>query len=161
MNLKEIYTETNGKRHEIKQDTATKKYFNFYEVEHDKNGRTLAQFASGLFNTLEQARREMKKHRPNAKKIDKDILKFKNFCKKHNLKEGTAEALTKYRTTQENAQKHYKRAKAKAQAEAVEISHKINLCCMSWGEILETQTKFEKLGKKYGLLKEFRINGIC
>ena len=32
---------------------------------------------------------------------------------------------------------------------------------MSWGELFEWQQHFEKLGKRYGLLKEFRENGIC
>ena len=34
-------------------------------------------------------------------------------------------------------------------------------CLYSWGEVAEWQSKFEKLGKRYGLLREFRENGIC
>lgn len=32
---------------------------------------------------------------------------------------------------------------------------------MSWGELFEWQQHFENLGKRYGLLKEFRENGVC
>ena len=31
----------------------------------------------------------------------------------------------------------------------------------SWGELMEWQVYFEKLGRRYGLLAEFRENGIC
>ena len=30
----------------------------------------------------------------------------------------------------------------------------------SYGELAEVQKRFEKLGKRYGLLREFRENGI-
>jgi hypothetical protein len=32
---------------------------------------------------------------------------------------------------------------------------------MSWGELAYWQEYFEKLGKRYGLLTEFRENCIC
>ena len=32
---------------------------------------------------------------------------------------------------------------------------------LSWGELLYFQNLFEKYGKRYGLLKEFRENLIC
>lgn len=31
----------------------------------------------------------------------------------------------------------------------------------SWGELAEWGDYFRKMGKRYGLLKEFRENGIC
>lgn len=31
----------------------------------------------------------------------------------------------------------------------------------SWGELAEWQEYFYKMGKRYGLLKEFKENGIC
>lgn len=31
---------------------------------------------------------------------------------------------------------------------------------IGWGELAEQQRKMEKLGKRYGLLKEFKENGI-
>ena len=32
---------------------------------------------------------------------------------------------------------------------------------LSWGEYCEISAWFEKMGKRYGLLREFRENGIC
>lgn len=31
----------------------------------------------------------------------------------------------------------------------------------SWGELYEAAAFFEKLGRRFGLLREFRENGIC
>ncbi len=31
----------------------------------------------------------------------------------------------------------------------------------SWGELAEWQSYFERIGRRYGLLSEFRENGIC
>ena len=31
----------------------------------------------------------------------------------------------------------------------------------SWGELADFTSYFYKMGKRYGLLKEFRENGIC
>ena len=33
--------------------------------------------------------------------------------------------------------------------------------CLSYGELAEWGDYFRKLGKRYGLLKEFKENGIC
>ena len=33
--------------------------------------------------------------------------------------------------------------------------------CLSYEELAESSEYFSKLGKRYGLLKEFRENGIC
>lgn len=32
---------------------------------------------------------------------------------------------------------------------------------ISWGELAEETAEFERLGRRYGLLTEFRENGIC
>ena len=32
---------------------------------------------------------------------------------------------------------------------------------LSWGDVAEIGTWFEKYGRRYGLLEEFRENGIC
>lgn len=40
------------------------------------------------------------------------------------------------------------------QKEAAEIS-------MSYSELAEAQSYFERLGRRYGLLREFHENGIC
>ncbi len=31
----------------------------------------------------------------------------------------------------------------------------------SWEEHMEITQRFERLGRRYGLLREFRVNGIC
>lgn len=56
----------------------------------------------------------------------------------------------------------YKINKAKAIDEAIEWQSKMwgGEISPSYGELWETQQRFTKLGKRYGLLKEFRENGI-
>ena len=55
----------------------------------------------------------------------------------------------------------YQKAKEKARNEAIEWQ--LDFCNhnYSWGELSEFQSYFENLGKRYGLLREFRENGIC
>ena len=48
-------------------------------------------------------------------------------------------------------------AREKAIAWQLENSNK----CLSYGELADYADYFRKLGKRYGLLKEFRENGIC
>lgn len=59
----------------------------------------------------------------------------------------------KYMTT-------YQRRKEKVRNEAIEWQ--LDFCNhnYSYEELQKIQTKFEKLGKRYGLLEEFRENGI-
>ena len=54
----------------------------------------------------------------------------------------------------------YSEKKAKLREEAVEWQHDFSEHCYSYGELAEKQAYFEKEGKKYGLLKEFKENGI-
>lgn len=55
----------------------------------------------------------------------------------------------------------YQRAKQKARDKAVEWQ--VNFCEQnySFGELVAWQEYFERLGRTYGLLTEFRENGIC
>lgn len=55
---------------------------------------------------------------------------------------------------------NYQINKQKAQNQAAEWQHKAANTCQSYGELLEASNKFYKLGKRYGLIKEFRENGI-
>ena len=54
----------------------------------------------------------------------------------------------------------YQKAKAAAREKAVEFS----LTCwdrdLFYAELAEIGNKFERLGRRYGLLREFRENGI-
>lgn len=56
----------------------------------------------------------------------------------------------------------YKKGKERLQLKAIEwqLSQTYYEKGYSWGEIAEIQAYFEKQAKRYGLLKEFRENGI-
>ena len=55
----------------------------------------------------------------------------------------------------------YQLNKAKAQDKAIQWQLEFSEHNYSYGELYEFGVYFEKLGKRYGLLKEFRENGIC
>ena len=54
----------------------------------------------------------------------------------------------------------YKYKKGQAREKAIQWQREFNEYNYSWGELYEYGIYFEKLGKRYGLLKEFRENGI-
>ena len=57
--------------------------------------------------------------------------------------------------------KTYQQLKEAAREAAIDWqdwSHEQNL---SYGELAEALERFEKLGRRYGLLREFRENAIC
>lgn len=54
----------------------------------------------------------------------------------------------------------YAEKKAKLREEAVSWQHDFSRHNYSYGELAEKQAYFEKEGKKFGLIKEFRENGI-
>lgn len=60
--------------------------------------------------------------------------------------------------------KTYKDRKEIARQKAIEWTEEYftseNAPSISWGELIEWGNHFRKLGKRYGLLKEFRENGI-
>lgn len=55
----------------------------------------------------------------------------------------------------------YQIKKEEAREEAVAWQLKNCDKCLSYGELAYYGEYFRKLGKRYGLLKEFRENGIC
>ena len=55
----------------------------------------------------------------------------------------------------------YQKAKAQAREMAVEFSNNQGDMTLSWAECAEIGNKFERMGRRYGLLREFRENGIC
>ena len=57
--------------------------------------------------------------------------------------------------------KNYTERKASLEDLAIEYSNNAGETCLSYGELAEIGNFFEKNGKRYGLLKEFRENGIC
>ncbi len=54
----------------------------------------------------------------------------------------------------------YQRAKKRARDKAMEWQTTFNEHNYSYEELVERQEHFEKLGRRYGLLAEFRENGI-
>ena len=55
----------------------------------------------------------------------------------------------------------YLKGKARAREKAIEHQYNFVNTTMSWAEYADHCEYFYKLGKRYGLLKEFRDNGIC
>lgn len=55
---------------------------------------------------------------------------------------------------------YYQRSKEIIRQAAIDWQKSFESCLYSCEEIVEWQNKFEKLGKRYGLLTEFRENGI-
>lgn len=54
----------------------------------------------------------------------------------------------------------YQMNKEEARNKAIEWQSHFSDESYSWGELLRFQEYFTKLGKRYGLLREFRENGI-
>lgn len=54
----------------------------------------------------------------------------------------------------------YQRAKEQARNEAIEWQLSFDGKCLSWSELAYYNDYFSKLGKRYGLVKEFKENGI-
>ena len=56
--------------------------------------------------------------------------------------------------------KTYRERKEAAREQAIEFQLSHGDHSYSWGELATLGSYFEKMGKRYGLLKEFRENGI-
>lgn len=56
---------------------------------------------------------------------------------------------------------NYQKNKARIEEEAREWQLDFSNHNYSWGELAEWGDYFYKMGKRYGLLTEFRENGIC
>jgi hypothetical protein len=56
---------------------------------------------------------------------------------------------------------NYQIVKENARQKAIDWQDCSRETSMSWGELAYWQEYFEKLGKRYGLLTEFRENCIC
>lgn len=54
----------------------------------------------------------------------------------------------------------YRARKLQARQEAIDYQSEAGERCLSYSELAERTNYFERLGKRYGLLKEFRENGI-
>ena len=54
----------------------------------------------------------------------------------------------------------YQRRKEQVREEAREWQFSFSEESCSWSEVAEAGQRFERLGRRYGLLREFRENGI-
>lgn len=59
------------------------------------------------------------------------------------------------------AKKSYQQLKSEAREQAIDWQYETAEQNLSYGELAEAGEYFEKLGRRYGLLQEFRENGIC
>lgn len=55
----------------------------------------------------------------------------------------------------------YQQKKEQAREQAIDWQYETAEQNLSYGELAEAGEYFEKLGRRYGLLQEFRENGIC
>lgn len=55
---------------------------------------------------------------------------------------------------------NYQNKKAQLRQEAIEWQISFSASNQSYAEMLKAQERFQKLGKRYGLTKEFKENGI-
>ena len=55
----------------------------------------------------------------------------------------------------------YARSKSELREQAIDDQRHASECCLSYGELAYFGDYFTKLGKRFGLLKEFKENGIC
>lgn len=55
----------------------------------------------------------------------------------------------------------YQQKKEQAREQAIDWQDETAEQNLSYGELAEAGEYFEKLGRRYGLLQEFRENGIC
>lgn len=55
----------------------------------------------------------------------------------------------------------YQEMKEKVRNEAIDWQYDFENHSYSWGELAFWADHFERLGRRYGLLTEFRENGIC
>lgn len=54
----------------------------------------------------------------------------------------------------------YTREKARARERAMQLQADLSESTISYAELAEIQTKLEKLGIQYGLIREFKENGL-
>ena len=86
----------------------------------------------------------------------------RDLVRKFELGQVGVEVLEKEREDKmESTKTTYASNKAVARQEAIDWQNNLFLDSRSYEEMPEAAEYFEKLGRRYGLLKEFRENGIC
>lgn len=59
------------------------------------------------------------------------------------------------------AKKSYQEMKEQVRQEAIDWQYESAEMNLSYGELADAQEYFERQGRRYGLLQEFRENAIC
>ena len=86
----------------------------------------------------------------------------RDLVRKFELGQVGVEVLEKERENKmKNTKTTYASNKAVARQEAIDWQNDLFRDNRSYEELAEAAERFEKLGRRYGLLKEFRENGIC
>ena len=60
-----------------------------------------------------------------------------------------------------STKQYYEKRKAEVREEAIEWSNDVGNHEYSYGEFAYFEDHFRRLGKRYGLLREFKENAIC
>jgi hypothetical protein len=55
---------------------------------------------------------------------------------------------------------NYQSKKQSVRKNVIDITNENNENSMFWSEVIEQTAKFEKLAKRYGLIREFKENGL-
>ena len=105
----------------------------------------------------------------DKKQFRNELRKWKrNYNIVHKYQNGTIfnitleeKPLTEIYKRQFKERLRYQRMKRRARNTAIVWQEQFAEKAMSYEELAEAQSYFEKLGKRYGLLAEFRENGIC
>ena len=105
----------------------------------------------------------------DKKQFRNELRKWKrNYNIVHKYQNGTIfnitleeKPLTEIYKRQFKERLYYQRMKRRARNTAIYWQEKFSEKSMSYEELAKAQSHFEKLGKRYGLLAEFRENGIC
>lgn len=106
---------------------------------------------------------------------DNGVVTFKTYLNSYDMDLAIERVLTEQRCPEsaiisvnvkmvesvDEGKQRYLELKEKARQEAIDWQLDLGNHNYSWGELAEYCNHFEKLGKRYGLLKEFRENGIC
>jgi len=108
-----------------------------------------------IFTALDQYEAHGRYMYPITHKHYKDLVNFLIYRLKEDMKNRIEIDKTIYGLND------YEKAKAKARQKAIEWQTDFANNNYSWEDLSQKTTYFERLGKRYGLLKEFHENGIC
>lgn len=124
---------------------------------------------AGLHITFTNGSNPWLMYSDSDREIQNAIRRWKrNFCIVNRCEENNIIYLTVREKTGEEkffmnkkSKEKYIKGKARARDKAVEWQLETSEMSLSYEGLMIASNYFEKLGKRYGLLTEFRENGIC